>query len=639
MIQFRQSIGFRLLVLSFILLALPLLVDSFILIQSRYQRAIVDAKGFLAEVAHLRELPFERLQPLDKPLIETIISYLHLESSFPEQPSPELNEKLERLAAIGEFYGIFLLKLTPENKFVVVASSRPDLLGKDYTSFFQLNELSTPSAIERGYTDYIFLEPNTLRPYLIVADPIFALKPNKYVGVLAFSDDVANKIEGLLQSDKRSFRINFALLLPSSVIFAATDPEIKFQYFLPLSPQFKTLFAKQESMIVLPERPLLVSNTMGFPFFEFTWKDQPQIGYIKKLPNANYSLLAYASKTEIFEMPLLEFFNVYSIYGLILIIGGTAATLLTIRMAKPIQNLGNVMQKIQSGDIHLRYEKDRLGFEINVLGEIFNEMVNAVLTQKHVAEEERVKREIFVQEMKLGQQVQRSLLPQTMPTYPGVDVAEIYIPTLEVGGDFYDVFIKDPTKDSKLVLAIADVSGKGVQACFYSLSIRNMLRIYAQRYQDIAQAMLATSDLFLLDTEDTGMFVTAFCGVYDYRTHLLSYFCCGHNPALVRRVDGSIQTLDHTGIAMGVMPSQSKKAYEVKLFKGDTLVLYTDGVTEAHDEKYENYGEERLIHCLRQNGDKSASQIVEAIVGQVNHFAGSASQHDDITLLAMKIKE
>jgi sigma-B regulation protein RsbU (phosphoserine phosphatase) len=639
MIQFRQSIGFRLLVLSFILLAMPLLVDSFILIQSRYQQAIEDARGLLLEVANMRVLPFERLQPLDKPLIELIIDDLELEGNFPQYQSAKLNEKLKLLSEIGKFYGIFIIKITSDKQFYVVASSRPEYLGKDYTTFFQLNQLYSPSALERGYVDYIFLEKNTLRPFLIVVDPVFSFEEERYVGVLALTHDVADRLEELLLSDTRSFRINFALLLPSTVIFASTDPELKFQYFQPLSTEFKQLFLKEDPSAVLPKQPLPVSNAMEYPYFEFTWRGQPQIGYVKQLPNANYSLLAYASKTEIFAAPLLEFFDVYSIYGIILIVGGTVATLLIMQMAKPIQNLGAVMQRIQSGEIHLRYEKDPLGFEINTLGEIFNEMVNAVLTQKHMAEEERVKQEIFIRELRLGQQVQRSLLPQKMPEYPGVELSEIYIPALEVGGDFYDVFIKDTSTHAKLVLCIADVSGKGVQACFYSLSVRNMLRIYAKHYDDIAQALLATNDLFSLDTGETGMFVTVLCGIYDFKTHVLSYFSCGHNPAIVRKADGSIYFLEHTGMAIGVAPSERRRANEVQLFKGDTLVFYTDGVTEAHNEHFDIYGEERLVDCLKQEGAKGASQIVEAIVGQVNHFAGSMSQHDDITLLVMKITE
>lgn len=309
------------------------------------------------------------------------------------------------------------------------------------------------------------------------------------------------------------------------------------------------------------------------------------------------------------------------------------------RMAKPIQNLSLVMQKIQEGSLNYRYRKDPLGFEINTLGAIFNEMVDAVLGQKRKAEEERIKREIFASELKLGSQVQQSLLPQKMPHYPGVDMAQIYIPAIEVGGDFYDSFVKEKDHQKELFLAVADASGKGVHACLYSLSLRTMLAIYVREYRDIAQAMVATNNLFMQDTGDSGMFVTVLAGIYNYKNKILNYYSCGHNPGLVHRRNGDIEVLEHKGIAMGVREFEKAEAATVQLQQGDTLVFYSDGITEARNEEYKFFGEERLIDCLKLEGNKSALEIVEKIVAQVNIFVGSAPQHDDITLLVMKITE
>jgi len=639
MIPFRKSIGFRLLGISFILLAFPLLVDSFILVQKRYEHTIADAKGYLVEIAHLRELPLAQIQPLNKPLLEVISYFLKLQSKFPEKPDKELDGKLQTMANIGDFSGIFILKITEDKRYIVTASSLPQFVGKDYTDFFRLNDLFSADAIERGFSSYISYNSKTLEPYFIVAHLVFSMKEERPVGVLAVSDDITYKLNELLEKDDHRYPVSFALLLPSTVVFAATDPKMRFNYFLPLKPEYRQLFIEEEPFAakLLPEEPIKVDDKIGYPFFEFSWMGEDQIGYVKKLPGANFALLTYASKDEIFRSPVINFFNIYSIYGLILIIGGTVAYMLTMRMAKPIQNLSLIMQEIQEGDINLRYQKDPLGFEINVLGNIFNEMVDAVLEQKKVAEEERVTRETFARELRLGQQVQRSLLPQKMPKYPGVDVAEMYIPAIEVGGDFYDVFVKEREKaSSQLVLAVADASGKGVQACFYSLSVRNMLRTYAKEYDDVGQAMSATNNLFRLDTGDTGMFVTVLAGIYDYDTQTFHYYSAGHNPAIVRREDGNIEVLRHHGIAMGVLPTKDQFAESIQLKRGDAVILYTDGVTEAHNEKYELYGEERLIQLIRSEGWRNASELVERIVTNVNEFAGTAPQHDDITLLIMK---
>lgn len=639
MIPFRKSIGFRLLGISFILLAFPLLVDSFILVQQRYEHTVADAKGYLVEVAHLRELPLSQIQPLNRPLIEVMSYFLKLQTDFPQKPTEEIDEKLKKMANIGNFSGVFLLKITEDGRYIVSASSLPGFVGKDYTNFFRLNDLFSPDAIERGYSSYVSYNDKTLEPFFTVAHLVYSLKEERAVGVLAVSDDISYKLNELLEVDEHRYPVSFALLLPSTVIFASSDPEMRFHYFLPLKPEYRRLFIEENPFVakLLPEEPIEVDDNIGYPFFEFKWNGKEQIGYVKKLSVGNFGLLTFASKDEIFRSPVINFFNIYSIYALILIIGGTVACILTMRMAKPIQSLSSIMQEIQKGDLDLRYQQDPLGFEINVLGNIFNEMVDAVLEQKKVAEEERVSRETFARELRLGQQVQRSLLPQKMPKYPGVDVAEMYIPAIEVGGDFYDIFVKEGRdKEDQLVLAVADASGKGVQACFYSLSVRNMLRTYAKEYDDVGMAMSATNNLFRLDTADIGMFVTAVMGVYDYKSRMFHYFSAGHNPGIVRREDGKIEVLRHHGIAMGVLPTKDPHAESIQLHRGDAVILYTDGITEAHDEKYELFGEEKLISLIEKEGWRSASEIVEHIVSDVNAFAGKAPQHDDITLLVMK---
>ncbi|MCC5831938.1 MAG: PP2C family protein-serine/threonine phosphatase [Chlamydiales bacterium] len=640
MIPFRKSIGFRLLGISFILLALPLLVDSFILIQTRYRHAVTDAKDHLVEIAQLRAVPLAEIQPANKPLLELLSYFLKLQTDFPQEPNKELNERLGRIAKIGGLTEIHLLKITEDKRYIATATNIPRFLGSDFTDFLRLEDLYSPSALKRSFSIYITYDTETFEPFFIVATLIFSPKEKRPIGVLAVTSRITDKLKELLRKDDRIYPVNFALLLPSSIVFAASDPDFRFQYFQPLDPEYRKLFLEQEPIAdkLLPDEPMKTDDRIGDPFFEFEWKGRKQIGYIKKPPDADFGLLVYASKDEIFRAPVMTFFHVYGTYALILLIGGTVAYFLTRRMAKPIQKLSLVMAEIQKGNLQLRYKKDPLGFEINVLGKIFNEMVDAVLEQKKVAQEERVVREIYARELRLGREVQRSLLLQKMPDYPGADVAATYIPAIEVGGDFYDVFVRGGEKESSLVLAIADASGKGVQACFYSLSLRNMLRTYAMEYDDAGMAMSAANNLFTPDTAETGMFVTVLMGIYDYRTGMFSYFSSGHNPGIVRRKDGSIEMLSHHGVSMGVILSKEQEAESIRLNSGDAVIFYTDGITEAHNERFELYGEERLANLIKAEGWRSSSDIVERIVADVNTFSDKAPQHDDITLLVMKTK-
>lgn len=639
MIPFHKSIGFRILLISFILLALPLLVDSFIFVQRSYEHAIEDAKGYLAEIANKRELPLTGIQPVNKTLFDVLVNFLGVKKHFPQEPNEELNEKLQGIAKAGGFYGVFLLKVTPDNRLIVVGSGLPQFIGRDYTDFFVLNSFYSQTIFEKGYATYISYDNETLQPFFIVAYAIRA-PDGRPLGVMTISDDISKNLKEILKPDLDRYPVNFALLLPSSIVYAASDEELVFNYFHPLNAEYRKYFMEEEpSAEFLPKKPLkIVTNKTSSPYLEFTWKGKTQLGYIKKFERSDFSILAYASKEAIIQAPLITFFNIYSVYGAILIIGGTLAYLLTMRMAKPIQSLSHVMQQIQQGDLQKRYQHDPLGFEINVLGSVFNQMVDAVIEQKRIVEEERVKRETFARELRLGQQVQRNLLPQAMPVYPGVEIAERYIPAIEVGGDFFDVFVKRQREKEQLVLSVADASGKGVHACFYSLSLRNMLRTYTKEYDDIAHAMLKANNLFRQDTAESGMFVTVLMGVYDHESGNFNYYSCGHNPGLIRREDGTVERLDHPGIAMGVSEVEEAHTNSVQLNKGDTLVLYTDGITEAHDEEFRQYGEERLTDCLAKEGGESPAEIIERLVSDVTAFAGKAPQHDDITLLVMKVK-
>lgn len=639
MIPFQKSIAFRLLVITFILLALPLLVDSFVLIYQRYKHAIADAKVNLMKVAELRQLPLSQLKPLDKSVMAILVRNFKLESHFPQAPDEKMNEKMQKLAQVGGFHNIFLLKITPEGRYIVVASGLKELIGKDYTDIYKLNNFYTDNSPDVDYASYVTLDPKTLNPYFMLTHEIYSMEEKRVVGILVVEDDMSTKIHNFLKSESHPYRVEFALLLPSTLVFASSDPDLEFHYFLPLKPAYKELFIKEVPAAAphLSKDFIPMNHDIGAPFFEFAWEDEQQIGTISRLPGVSYTLLTFVSKTTISQAPLLEFFNIYNVYGLILIVGGTLTTWLTMRMAQPIQNLSLMMQHIQEGNLTPRYQSDPLGFEINTLGAIFNETIDTVLEKQQLAEDERVEKEILAKELRMGQQVQRNLLPQMMPHYPGVEIAEIYIPAIEVGGDFYDVFIKQKNGNSQLVLAIADASGKGVQACCYSLGVRNMLRSYAREFSDIAEAMIKTNNLFNKDTGETGMFVTVLAGIYDHSTKILNYYSCGHNPGLVRRKNRSVEVLKHAGMAMGVLPAESATSFTVQLEPGDTVVFYTDGITEALNEANVFFGEQRLIACLQEMGEKRASEIVEEIVKSVNTFVGHAPQHDDITLLIMKV--
>lgn len=636
MIPFRKSLAFRLLIVSFILLALPLLVDSFIIIQSAYEDAIQDAKRNLAEVAISREIPIAEMQPAKRTALKILEAFLDLKEHFPQESNEELNKKLNELANKSNFHEILLLKISEDGTFKIVGSSDSADKNKDYTQFIQLMDIYAPENYDLGFFSFLAYHPTNFQPFFIVGRVVYSTT-NQPIGVILVSSNIAEKIEKLLVPDLDDYPIHFALLLPNSIVFAASDSGLQFQSFVPIDQKFRTSFAKEEVFAgrSLPETPLK-RTPIGYPFFEFIWKDNVQIGFINKLSTSSIALLAYASKKDIFAQPLIDFFDVYLGYFLILVIGGVVAYFLTRRLARPMFQLSNVMVAIQKGHLEKRYESDPLGYEINTVGDIFNHTIEALFQKQALVEQERIIKETYAQELRIGQQVQRNLLVEKMPRYPGVELATRYIPAKEVGGDFFDVFVKEDEKKQILALAIADASGKGVKACLYSLGVRSMLRTYAKEFNDVSKVMVKTNELFCKDTGDTGMFVTVLMAFFDQETKEMSYFSCGHQGPLLRKANGDVIALNHMAMAMGLNPIEAE-AHRVQLEKGDLVLFYTDGVTEAHDMNFRLFSEERLMRFLREEGDGKVDEIADKLLEEVHIFAGKAPQHDDITLIVMSL--
>ncbi|MFN0065860.1 MAG: SpoIIE family protein phosphatase [Chlamydiales bacterium] len=636
MIPFRKTIGFRLLALSFLLLALPLLVDSFVLLVNKYESIQAESENYLIESAYLRVLPLSKLQPIRGEVFEALIYFLGLENNFPQQESEQLNKELVEIAEVGALYNVMLLNISPEGAYKVVSSAKSEYLGRDYTEFFQDPDPFHASIQDWGYVEYISYNEKTMHPYFVAARGILS-KEGKNLGIIAVINDASDRLQQLLSIDSTNYPVRFALMLPSMIVLAATDPTLLFQYFSPLDKARRHLFLTEEEVYssFLAPNPIEIHHKLNAPYMEFEWQGEKQYGVIQSIANTNFELLAYASERELKSYGVQDFFGIYVSYALILVIGGCVVLLLTRILMRPIQHLGVVMHQIEEGDLSARFRPRRFGFQINKLGLMFNEMLDAFLDNQALAENERVARETLAQELRVGKKVQETLLAKHIEDIGPVELVEQYLPAIEVGGDFYDFYRKE---SGKLVLAVADASGKGVQACCYSLILRNMLRTYASESDDVADVMRRSNNLFCKDTGDTGMFVTVQMAQYDYDTRELSYYSFGHNPGIIVRKGGALELLDRGDIAMGVIEKTERLQTQTKRLElGDVVVFYTDGVTEAHNIEKQLFGEDRLMQLLQSVHEKSAAEILALIEEAVHQFVGKAPQHDDITLLIMKV--
>ncbi len=260
-----------------------------------------------------------------------------------------------------------------------------------------------------------------------------------------------------------------------------------------------------------------------------------------------------------------------------------------------------------------------------------------VASALHSAEVYRqtLEHEKTAQELALAGQIQASFLPEVVPTVEGWQVTASIEPARQTSGDFYD-FIE--LTDNKLGILVADVADKGVGAALYMALSRTLIRTYAMEHHDSpAKALRLANDRILLDTQ-SDQFVTVFYGVLDMANGVLTYCNAGHNPGYLVHMNGSAQVteLTRTGIPLGMFSGKTWRDATISVEPSDLLVLYSDGLTEAHNTAAELFGEDRLIKIISTNPETSAQDINGQIIEAVQDFRGTAPQFDDITLLMVR---
>lgn len=236
------------------------------------------------------------------------------------------------------------------------------------------------------------------------------------------------------------------------------------------------------------------------------------------------------------------------------------------------------------------------------------------------------------QELAVARELQRSLLPSAGPQVTGWAIEVAWQAARQVGGDFYD-FI--PLSANRLGIIIADVSDKGVPAALFMVLSRSLLRASASNHRSPAEALRHANQLLLQDNR-AEMFVSVFYGVIDLDSGEMRYASAGHNPPLLCRKEGGIATLEAPGIILGVLPEALLEERNVRLEDGDTLVLYTDGVTEAINGQEEQFGEERLQETLCLHHGRPLADLRRALLERLEEFTEGQPPFDDITLVLVR---
>jgi sigma-B regulation protein RsbU (phosphoserine phosphatase) len=249
--------------------------------------------------------------------------------------------------------------------------------------------------------------------------------------------------------------------------------------------------------------------------------------------------------------------------------------------------------------------------------------------------EEYLQKQKMEKDLEVARSIQQKLIPSKFPKFNNFEISAVNIPARQVGGDYFDILKLD---DDRTLIVIADVSGKGIQAALLMANIQAFIKTLSKLDYKLGEA---TNMLNNLVTENTtnGSFITLFWGIFNDKTLEFEYVNAGHNPPYRYR-NGEITRMKKGGMILGVMetiiPYESEKIY---LQPNDTLLFFTDGITEAMNINNEEFGEEKLINILTKNADMNVLEMKNEILRELKVFTEDAEQSDDITLMVLKSKE
>ncbi len=295
-------------------------------------------------------------------------------------------------------------------------------------------------------------------------------------------------------------------------------------------------------------------------------------------------------------------------------------------------------QRVRQGDFTHRIEvatRDQLG----ELAESFNQMTGSIETLLRQAEEKRRLEE----ELRIAREIQMSLLPRDPVRMPGLSVSALCVPAREVGGDYYDFFALG---EGRLALLVADVAGKGTSAALYMAELKGLL-LSLSRIHDSPKALLSQVNRVLADNLDSRSFITMTYAIVDVGAGTLTYARAGHTPLLHYCADGDRrQVAAHApdGLVLGLRIEgvaarfdQILKECTLRLAPGDVFVFYTDGISEAMNGSADLFGDDRLRDLVAEHGHLPADDLRARIVDEVAAFVGDADQHDDMTMILVRV--
>ncbi len=525
-----------------------------------------------------------------------------------------------------------------KNGLMAISPPR-DHIPTDFDPTRLLHEDFNPTSAEARWT--LVRDPFTQATAITAFSPLFS-GDDKIMGVTGITFPIDQLLRDDNLSNRWSSQVQSLLVVPNASTTHAAQ-QTSSQLVVVAHHNFSDKEAQWESPSTLS--PLQVDASATATIFdslstqktgalETDYMGVPSILAYKTLPQSDLILLVIIPREIILKQSAEAEQTIMDSVAEILKTTGLfvlASTLLVFILAYfgsrfvtgPIARLAMAATRLAAGDFQARASistKDELGD----LAQTFNNMVGQL--------RERIK---LKDDLSLAVEVQQHLLPAAPQSCIGYDIAGTCIYSDETGGDYYDYL---PRTGESLGVVIGDVTGHGIQAALLMASVRSFLRGQAVRDENIADMVTETNKLLSIDTEYFGRFVTLFALELSPQNATVHYVGAGHDPALLyRKASHTFEELPGEGVPLGIMPDwdyapQSSATME----SSDIIVLATDGVWESRNPKEELYGKSRLKNCIATHAEKTALEIVDAILHDVTQYRQGVQQADDITVVVVK---
>jgi sigma-B regulation protein RsbU (phosphoserine phosphatase) len=379
----------------------------------------------------------------------------------------------------------------------------------------------------------------------------------------------------------------------------------------------------------------MIRGESGFVSMKQHFTGKKSWMYYAPLSSVGWSIGVIVPEEELFG-------DIQKLSRTVLMIGGAGFVFLfavvvfiSSTITRPLRELALRATEISRGSLDMELPPTRARDEVGALTHSFEDMRVALKEYISNLKETTAAKERIESELKIARSIQMNFLPKHFPPFPEKQEFEIFAmleSAREVGGDLYDFFLLD---DDHLFFSIGDVSGKGVPAALFMAASKMLMKGTAHLDLEPAEILERVNNELCWEN-DSAMFVTVFCGIFNIKTGELRYSNAAHNPPVLLHASGQAEWLTlPEGFMLGPFEDSRYETRSMVLAPGDMLILYTDGITEAMNAAKELYSEEKLLETVMQRANETAEGLVREIVQSVHDYAGNEPQSDDITLLAL----